>query len=71
MQRLNNYIDDNAQINQFRTHLEEGLEVDTAAQAQFCKLVSVANSWQNIPAGLEKKSVAEKKTHFLKLLKNI
>jgi hypothetical protein len=67
VQRLNNYIDDNAQI----AHLEEGLEVDTtAAKAHFCELVSVANSWQNIPAGLEKNSVAEKKHIFLNF-KNI
>jgi hypothetical protein len=41
VQTQNNYIDDNAQINQFRTHLEEGLEVDAVAKAQFCELVSL------------------------------
>jgi hypothetical protein len=65
VQKQFNYTDDNAQINQLWAHLEDGLEVDTVAKAQFCKLVSLPTfNWQNIPAGLEKNSVAEKKTHF-------
>jgi hypothetical protein len=57
VQRLiTKYVDDNAQINQLWAHLEEGLEVDTAAKATFCELVSVVNSWKNFLAGLEEKS---------------
>ncbi len=44
--------------------LKKDLRSTPRQKAQFCKLVSVANSWQNIPAGLEKK-----KKHFFLILR--
>jgi hypothetical protein len=52
-QRLFNYIEDNAITNQLSASLGVGQEVDTGTKALsfvFCEPVSVANSWQNIPA---------------------
>jgi hypothetical protein len=57
-QRLFNLTDDNALINQICTPLEEGHEVDIAANAHsFCELdlPVLPTLWQNFPASPDEK----------------
>jgi hypothetical protein len=72
LQKLFNYKDGNALINQLRAPPDVGLEIDTTAEAKFCDPVSVSNSWQNYPARPGEKLGHEEKNKIKnKLLKSV